>query len=237
MAIVGGLCAYCVTSAAQSNASDEFTDADRATATWILEQDAAASNYFVYAGVWARCDKLGLDVALHHPGDYTPELTVTDVENAAESALLAARLLDDESEQTLNVYINLLPFEGRRGAAFTIVVELERFLDLGYGLHARAVVWSSGKLGTAGPNDSSHMLNGLRSLLEQFVALYLRVNDEERCAPSLAVLDQVQHEDDNGGSGERVEHEEHADEQREERGEQEEAHASPPRAVVRPLAH
>ena len=104
-------------------------------------------------------------------------LTEQGIANAVESRLRAARLLTPIAEQTLNkeqyLYINA----NLTDHAFSINVELNRYLkDIGYGFGGYVAVWRRGGAGTHGGNGQ-YLLGVVSKYLDQFLSSYLRVNE------------------------------------------------------------
>ena len=104
-------------------------------------------------------------------------LTEQEIANAVESRLRAARLFTPTAEQTLNeeqyLYINA----NITDHAFSINVELNRYLkDIGYGFGGYVAVWRTGGAGTHGGNGQ-YLLGVVSKYLDRFIASYLRVNE------------------------------------------------------------
>ena len=106
-------------------------------------------------------------------------LTTKAIENAAESRLRAARLfvpLEKQiDDQFLYIRVSIV------GSAFSIKVELGRYLDnLGHGIGGIAKVWDASSTGTHGGNGQ-YILGSVSQHLDEFIASYLRAN-EEHCS-------------------------------------------------------
>lgn len=108
-------------------------------------------------------------------------LTRTDIINAVESRLRAARIYTDKSLQPyISIAVNVV------GQAFSIDFQLHKALyDRGIGLAGLAPTWSkvlTGTHGNRGYESGSYILSLLSRLLDEFLAEYLRVN-EKACEP------------------------------------------------------
>ena len=102
-----------------------------------------------------------------------------DILNAVESRLRVARLFAPREKQNRRQYLYIRV--SLLGSAFNIDVELGRYLDnLGYGFGGYAMVWHTGSIGTHGGNGQ-YVLGIVSRYLDEFIASYLRVN-EEHCS-------------------------------------------------------
>ena len=110
-------------------------------------------------------------------GSQRTGLTRKAIENAVEARLRAARLFAPTAAQTTNkeqyLYINVNII----GLAFSINVELNRYLkNLGYGFGGFAIVWDTGSTGTHG-GVGEYILASVSQHMDRFIASYLRVNE------------------------------------------------------------
>ena len=103
------------------------------------------------------------------------------IQNAAESRLRSARLLDDEHPtQSLVVHVAVI------GEAVSISISLQRFLsDTGYGLSGWVGVWEMGFVGTHSYN-TQFILGALSTNIDDFLTGYLRANEESCGGPAAA---------------------------------------------------
>ncbi len=107
-------------------------------------------------------------------------LTEKDLQAAAESRLRAARLYTEDrtkSGQTY-LYVNINVF----GPAFNTSIRYNKFLTDEFGRAAYAPTWNTGSIGTHG-GTASYIVSVLSQKLDEFLAAYLRVN-EEACGTS-----------------------------------------------------
>ena len=132
-------------------------------------------------GLRTACAPMQLVVESLGPEDTRQTgLTEEAIMNAAESRLRAARLFvpftyrREDREQYLYINVNIV------GHAFGISISLRRYLDLGYGWTAFAIVWRTGSVGTRS-GDGQYILGVVSKYLDEFIASYLRVN-EEHCS-------------------------------------------------------
>ena len=103
-------------------------------------------------------------------------LTEAALRVAAESRLRGARLYTSSSDDFpayLYVNVNVV------GKAFSVSVQYNKvMLDFATNEVNRAVSWHHGWLGTYGPGGTGYIVATLSLQLDEFILLYLRVNEE-----------------------------------------------------------
>ena len=133
-----------------------------------------------HAELFTHCTPMGLSVTLTEEKTGDLGLTKGSVENAVESRLRAARLftefsLSEKGDQYLEVNITGI------GSTFGLELDLKRALkDTGFGLPGIVAVWDRTSVGRHG-GDGQYILGTLSKSVDEFLAKYLRVN-EEACA-------------------------------------------------------
>ena len=90
---------------------------------------------------------------------------------AAESRLRAARLYDENANNSLLIQINVFQSVFSMNVYFT-----KRLFDPVTDVYMYVSTWRKGVTGTHG-QDSSYIMSSLSQLLDQFFAEYLRVNE------------------------------------------------------------
>lgn len=102
-------------------------------------------------------------------------LTRERIQLAAESRLRAARLYTESWEKANRAYLYINIHV--RSTAQSITVEYrKRVTDLATKSNGLAITWVTGSTGTHG-GDAGFIIQGLSSLLDEFLAGYLRVNE------------------------------------------------------------
>ncbi len=102
-------------------------------------------------------------------------LTESSIRNAAESRLRSARIFNsDYGDQYLYINVNL----SSHSNAYSLRVELKRFLDTGFGFSGYIPVWKLGSVGTHG-GDGQFVLGAISEFLDEFITKYLRMNEGE----------------------------------------------------------
>jgi len=131
-------------------------------------------------GLFTRCASMDLVIEeLDSEDTQRTGLTEKSIENAVESRLRAARLFAPSGKQNRRQYLYIRV--NTVGFAFSIEVELARYLDdLGYGFGGSATVWNVISTGMHG-GDGQYILGLVAKYLDEFIASYLRVN-EEHCS-------------------------------------------------------
>ena len=122
--------------------------------------------------LFARCAPVAYFVSLGDDDANRVGLTKADLENTVKSRLQAARLFAVDAEQVLLVGVSSID------VAYIVDVWLVRELsDAGFGRPGAVAVWMRKALGRRG----SDALGPVSQYLDEFIAKYLRVN-EEHCA-------------------------------------------------------
>ena len=154
------------------------THAARAQETGSLAEEINASS--IMRSFLLSDAPMGMSVTITEKQTGDLGLTKETVENAVESRLRAARLFTkDSSSEGLGQYLNVA-ITGV-GPAFGLVLRLKRQLtDTGFDLPGVVSIWETSSVGTHG-GDGHYILGALSEYLDEFLAKYLRVN-EEACA-------------------------------------------------------
>ena len=134
-----------------------------------------AANAAERHALLAQCTKMKLFVFLSAKSEGDLKLEKDAVVNAVESRLRAARLFE-KGVSTQFLVVTVLGV----GPAFHVDVSLERWLpDTGFGNSGVVTVWKTGTVGTS--NSGQFILGAVTENLDEFLAKYLRAN-EEACA-------------------------------------------------------
>ena len=143
-------------------------------------QDAASRRERFELFNACRPMQLVLDV----PPDRAAAIGLTEgaLQAAAESRLRAARLYTEDLERAdgayLYVNVNVV------GEAFGILVKYKKMVTDAFGKVGTATTWNSGFVGTHGSGGASFILSNLSQHLDEFLAAYLRVNEEACGSPA-----------------------------------------------------
>ena len=111
-------------------------------------------------------------------------LSESEIANAIESRLRAARIFQDDDQYGLGSVFNVSLTSARNAAMLKVGFEKPRFLDP-YSKHqvVRTLfgmeTWKQGSLFQGG--DSGDILTQLSKYLDEFIANYLRVNSDDAC--------------------------------------------------------
>ena len=102
-------------------------------------------------------------------------LAEADLQAAAESRLRAARLYTEDGAKAnfAFLYVNAIVV----GRAVNVFVHYKKVVIDAFGEDGSATTWSIGSAGTHGGN-ASYVVSGLSQHLDEFLAAYLRVNEE-----------------------------------------------------------
>ena len=131
------------------------------------------------------CEGMAYHVSVSGEGSHDSALRSSDVENAVESRLRAARIFDEDAQRPTKSYFNV--YVTLSGSAASVIVSFEKpgFVDP-YSRHRliqfpRGMeTWRRGWLVQGGfrPGD---VLADLSKYLDEFIVGYLRVNTDEAC--------------------------------------------------------
>ena len=126
--------------------------------------------------LYTHCQSLHTHINVVEASDSTEiELSGTSVQSAVESRLRAARVFassEDYGNPWFSVWIHLV------GRAFNVRVELEKwFHDSETDYRWTAITWRASITGTHG-QDAGYVRTAVSELIDEFLADYLRVNEE-----------------------------------------------------------
>ena len=147
---------------------------------WIIP---SAEDHGAHIALWNECQKIQLvfsEVRITEGEDADRlGLTKEAVQTLFESRLRAARLFsanerydsgDVRDALWVTVYAGV-------GSAFYWNLGYHRWLDLGFGEHLSATIWSYGTYGTHGYNKAS-LVQDLSEAVDYFILKYLTVNEQ-----------------------------------------------------------
>lgn len=119
-----------------------------------------------------NCEPFDLRVGDLHPEADAINLSRDSIVAAAESRLRSAGLYEPESNTYLFINVNLT------SEAFDIIMAFKkRLYDEYSGEHSSATTWATGATGTHG-GSSDNILTSIDNFMDQFLAEFLRVNEE-----------------------------------------------------------
>ena len=149
-------------------------------AAGVVEKEKRREQFQLYNACMHLATSVGLEVG----AEDVPGLVEADIEAALESRLRAARLYDAQASSYLLAHVKPMSVEmGERRVGWAYVIDFsfkKQVRDERSGQGGYAETWSQGLIGTA-PDDSSAggaILQSIRAYMDQFIAEYLRVNEE-----------------------------------------------------------
>ncbi len=146
------------------------------TATTVQAQAISDQGRFE---LFNFCRPMMLVVEDLPPAAQAAALTRERIQLAAESRLRAARLYTESREKANRAYLYVRIHVLGRG--HNITVEYKKWVtDLATNSNGHATTWNTGIAGTHGGEaalGSDFIIQGLSSLLDKFLAGYLRVNE------------------------------------------------------------
>ena len=148
---------------------------DPANAPYWWEDDSSYERF----ELWADCKPMRVGVGVEDEGKAAARLTEESVRSAVESRMRAARLYSDEGTGLwLDVLVDRIA-----GGPFLIAIVFRKIqLDMETGQGGLSVSWRTGSFGTGAPE---FVRSTLAEHMDEFLAAYLRVN-EEACGKTVS---------------------------------------------------
>ena len=155
---------------------------ERDTGDWWTNYAATGHDRFNF---FNACEGMAYHVSISGEGSNDSALRDSEVENAIESRLRAARIFEGDSQKAAKSYFNVYVTLAGSAASLGVGFEKPGFVDP-YSRHRMAQfprgmeTWQKGWF-VQGGFRSGEFLAQLSKYLDEFIASYLRVNSDEAC--------------------------------------------------------